>query len=372
MKTAESRSKKIVIATGGTGGHVYPAMALAHQLLKESSDLQILFVGGGLARNRYFDRNTFEYQTVACATFVKKSPKALLSAFSNIIKGIWQSYRILRKFKPDLVIGFGSYFAFPPLIAAKMVSSPVIIHEANSIPGRVNRLLAPWASLAAVHFPETLHLLKGNVLEVGMPLRKGFQKGTTTKEKAALHYGLNKDKKILLIFGGSQGARAINGLICDAIKQISNQTELQLLHITGDPFIVTEIEKIYQENGIQSCVKAFEDNMQIAWQAADMVICRAGAGTIAEQLEFEVPGILIPYPYAADNHQDHNADFMVATVGGSIKLIEKGLASERLAASIDQFLKEKGAALHEMRRAMSMYKRKARTKDLCSCVKEYL
>lgn len=363
--------KNIIIATGGTGGHVYPAMALAQQLLKDIPDIRILFLGGGLGKNRYFDRASFDYQAIPCGTFVNKSPKALFGALGSIIRGIWQSYRIIRKFQPDMVVGFGSYFSFPPMVAAKMRSVYMIVHEANSIPGRVNRLLAPWADVAAVHFPETLHLLKGNALEVGMPLRSGFQKASVSQDQARLHYGLHSDRPTLLVFGGSQGARSINGLIRHALEQLPHVRQLQVLHITGDSQIVGELQDAYQRLGIKACVKPFEERMDLAWQAATMVISRAGAGTIAEQLEFEVPGILIPYPYAADNHQEHNADFMVATVGGAVKLHEKGLTAERLAACLEEFIIDE-EVLQDMRKAMTTYKKRARSKDLCSLVKEHL
>lgn len=363
------QSKRVMIATGGTGGHVYPAVALAQQLIKQG-DCEVLFVGGGLTENRYFDRETFNYHSVACGAFVNKNPKAIFLAMTNIGKGIWQSRKIIRNFKPHVAVGFGSFYAFPPLIAAKLLGVPLVLHEANSIPGKVNRLLSPFAEVCGVHFPETLQLLKGNAIEVGMPLRQGFQRTDISMAFAREHFGLKPDVRTMLIFGGSQGARAVNALMRDALCELGKEAQFQVLHLTGDSNQAIELKNNYANQGIYACVKAFETSMHMAWQAADLVVCRSGAGTIAEQLEFEVPGLLIPYPRAADNHQEHNADFMVATVGGAVKLQEKGLEAVRLAECLTTLLQDDGAMLQAMRQSMHRYKIKARTRDLCSLVKE--
>lgn len=365
-------SSKILIATGGTGGHVYPAMALAQQLLAEVPDSEILFVGGGLETNRFFDRTAFPHCTINCGAFFSYSPKALLATFYNIGKGIWQSRRLIREFNPAVAVGFGSFYAFPPLVAAKMMSVPLILHEANSIPGKVNRLLSKWAAVTGVHFPETIHLLNGKAVEVGMPLRKGFRLQPGLKKEARHHLGLKSDISTILVFGGSQGARMINHTVLDALRTMKTKYPFQVLHVSGDQASAEELQKCYQDEKIDAVVKPFEERMQLAWQAADLVICRSGAGAIAEQLEFEVPGILIPFPRASENHQEHNADFMVGTVGGAVKLVEKGLTPQRLAFCLGEFLKDDGAMLQAMRHAMHSYKKHSRTKDLCSLVKELL
>lgn len=364
-------SKKILIATGGTGGHVYPAMALAQQLKTEIPDCEVLFVGGGLSQNRYFDRTAFSHRTVSCSAF-GSSPKLLFSCLYNVAKGIWQSQRILREFKPDVAVGFGSYYAFPPLVAAKIMSIPLVLHEANSIPGKVNRVLSLWANVTGVHFPETVRRLKGKAIEVGMPLRLGFRRNIISREIANDYFGLQPHLRTLLVFGGSQGARSINSAVREALSNAKHKVNMQVLHIAGDPAMAKELQQHYAHENISAVVKSFEDRMEMAWQAADLVICRSGAGALAEQLEFEVPGILIPFPRAADNHQEFNADFMVATVGGAVKILDKGLTAERLVLCLEEFLKNDGALLAAMQQSMAAYKKKARNKDLCSLVKELL
>lgn len=366
-------AKRILIVTGGTGGHIYPAVALAQQIRREIPKSQVLFIGGGLEGNRYFDHNAFDSYSVACGTFINKAPWPIIKSLSNIGKGIWQSLAVIREFRPDVAVGFGSFYSFPPLVAAKLMSVPLVLHEANSIPGKVNRLLSKYAAVSAVHFPQTLQLLKGNTIEVGMPLREEFTRSTYSKEEVRQHYGLNPSVPVILIFGGSQGAQVINSIACEAIKYIYAKMPSQspqLIHLTGTDKSADQLRFAYAEKGITAIVKPFENEMAKAWQAADVVISRAGAGTIAEQLEFEVPGVLIPFAGAADNHQEHNANFMVEDVGGGKKLVENQLNANSLAAELLNILQPDVAMA--MHKAMRLYKQKSRTRDLCSVVKEVM
>jgi UDP-N-acetylglucosamine--N-acetylmuramyl-(pentapeptide) pyrophosphoryl-undecaprenol N-acetylglucosamine transferase len=369
---------KILIATGGTGGHVYPAMGLAQQLLSEVPEVRILFVGGGLEHNRYFDSRRFACESISCGFLSGHSPWPFLRASYRITKGIWQSRRILREFMPDVVVGFGSYHAFPSVVAAKLMSIPIVLHEANMIPGKVNRFLAPWAELIGVQFPETARLLeektrgkvKGKAIEVGVPLREGFKYASISKAQALAYFGLDQNKVTLLVFGGSQGAAAINQIIKQALSALKRP--LQVLHIAGESKCVQELSAFYEEKGIKACVKSFENRMEIAWQAADLAICRSGAGTIAEQMEFEVPAILIPFPRATENHQEHNADFMVATVGGAVKFLENEATSSRVVLCLHDLLKNEAELLRRMQMAIAQYKKHARGRDLCSLIKDFL
>jgi len=363
---------KILIATGGTGGHIYPAIALSQQLTREVPECQLLFIGGGLDKNRYFNPSPFAFRTIHCGNFVNKSPLAVATSLMNITKGVWQSRKIIREFTPDVVVGFGSFYAFPPLIAAKFLGVPIILHEGNSVPGRVNRFAAPWAEYIGVHFPETARLLKGKAVEVGMPLRDGFCFVRGKKVTAKEHYGFKKDQPVILIFGGSQGSQMINRNCSSVLSRLSNKLPFQVLHLTGNEQIIPQLEEKYRQSGVRAYVKAFENNMQMAWHAADLMIGRSGAGTIAEQLEFEIPGILIPFANASENHQDHNADFMAATVGGAVKIEEAELMEDRLTECVQQLMKDNGMMLRAMQDTIRTYKMRVRTKDLCSLVKELL
>lgn len=364
-------AKKVMIATGGTGGHVYPAMSLARQLLREIDDIQLLFVGGALSENKYFNHEDFPYRSVQCATFAGRDLRKSFKVIAHILKGTWQSRRVIKEFKPDVAVGFGSYFAFPPLLAAKMLAVPIVLHESNSIPGKANRLMSKFATVTGVHFPETARLLSGPTVEVGTPLREGYKCASTPAADAKAHFGLVPQIPVLLVFGGSQGAKAINLLLLECAKLL-RPGSLQVLHIAGEAEMAQSLQRAYDQAGIHAVVKPYEARMDLAWQAADLAITRAGAVTIAEQLEFEVPAILIPYPKATDNHQEQNAKFMRSTVGGAFMVREEGLSATMLKAHVESMLQDNGSALTGMRQRMHAYKQTARTRDLCDVVRELL
>lgn len=359
---------KVVITVGGTGGHVFPAIALAEQL-KRDHGAELLFVGGALETNRYFDRESFPYKSVACGSFVSKNPITLARSLGRVFKGMWQSRSIIKTFNPDFVVGFGSYYTFPTLLAAKMTSVPFVLHEANSIPGKVNRLLARYAAAVGVHFPVTATLLRRDAVEVGMPLRSGYRKDAVSREHSREYYHLDHNTTTLLIFGGSQGARAINLLCAQTLTGSLAGVPLQVIHITGDAALTEELTHKYESKGIKASVKTFEKRMDLAWRAADLMIARAGAGTISEAMEYEVPGILIPYPHAADNHQETNADFLTDTVGGAVKCLESGLSKGGLGDTIRELLQPEKRK--QMKDAIADYKRRARKQDLCSLVTNF-
>lgn len=202
--------KKIIIAAGGTGGHIFPAQATAKKLFLENPNLEILFMAGKLSSNPYFKNSLFPTQSISCGAIAVKNPIKLAQNLVGMGRGIWESRTHIRKFQPDLVVGFGSYHTFPVLLAAKWEGIPIVLHESNSIPGKVNRLLAPLAHATCVQFPITATLLKGKTHIAAMPLREGYYKGSITREAAHKYYGLDPSRKTLLIFGGSQGAQGLN------------------------------------------------------------------------------------------------------------------------------------------------------------------
>ncbi len=328
---------KIILAAGGTGGHVFPAQGLAEQLSKLASEPSVLFVAGGLSSNRYFQRDKFAFEEVSSSSLPLKKPLKFILGLGAIARGVAQSIKIINRFQPDLVIGFGSYYAVPIILAAKIKGIPILLHEANSIPGQANRWLAPLASCIGVHFPSTIPYFKKNVFEVGLPLREGYSNGVISQELARDYFGLEKNKRTLLIFGGSQGAKSLNTIVSQGMEFFKNR-DLQLIHLVGSPDAVAAVSKRYKELNIAACVKAFESKMERAWSAADFFIGRSGASTLAEAMEFEKPGILIPFPFATDLHQDKNAQFLVNTVKGGIAISENQLTGPLLAESINTFM----------------------------------
>lgn len=311
---------RFLLTTGGTGGHIFPALALAEELCEKKGT--VLFAGGNLSKNPYFKDAAFPFKDVAC------SPH-LIRGLGNHWKGILEAARVIRDFNPDAVIGFGSYYTLPVLIAAKWLGKPLLLHEANSIPGRVNRLFAPFADKTWTYFPKARLHLFGKVEECKMPLRSHFRKGIVSKEEARKFFNLNPDQLTLLIFGGSQGAKVINALFSEtAVLELKKiLPPFQIIHFTG-------LNQTISYEGIPHFVKPFEKRIDLAWAAADLSITRAGASSIAEQFEYGVPGLVIPFERAKDKHQEHNAAFLQAA-GIGVSLLESEVESsfvEKLAA----------------------------------------
>lgn len=366
--------KKILISVGGTGGHIYPAMGLAQQLLKADPDLGLLFVGGHLADNRYLNKQAFSHKSISCGSFTSKNPFSLLSSMGRIAKGVRESCHVIEDFKPNLIVGFGSYHTFPTMVAAKLCRVPILLHASDSIPGKVIRLFSGSAVATGIQFPDTARWLRGNAVEVGMPLREGFRLGACSQAEARNYFQINESKSTLLVFGGSQGAAAINNLISESIVgELGHLKDvLQVIHVTGNAESSAKLRLLYQRAGIMACVKDFETRMDQAWQAATFVISRAGAASIAEQFEFEVPGILIPYPHAADNHQEKNAIFMADKVGAAEMFKEAQLDGKKLCQAIRSFLTGNCEKASRMQEAIRHYKKQARTVDLCALVRQVI
>lgn len=357
--------KRILISAGGTGGHLYPAQALAQQLMKQSTVCDILFVAGGLKTNRCFDKNLFSYQEIPCSPLLSHNPLKCLKGIIHLFRGLKQSITILKNYQPHVVVGFGSYYTIAILLAAKWLKIPIVLHEANSIPGKANKWLAPLATKISINFPITASFFKSKTEEVGLPLREGYQLNALSKEAALAYYGLSCYCQTLLIFGGSQGARAINQLIENCLPTLK-RLSLQVIHLTGDIGKAKDLTALYRSYQIPACVKAFEQQMQMAWRAADGFVGRSGASTIAESIEFEVPGVLIPYPYATDQHQEKNADFLVETVKSALKVLEPKLSSEYLGKTIEMlFQTQQYLAFKE---ALKSYKQNLRSLTLCELI----
>lgn len=358
------RHKRILITAGGTGGHLYPAQALAQQCQKRG--MEVLFVAGGLASNRHFDQHCFPFQEIPCSPLLSFHPWKSLKGIGDLFKGSFQSRAILKHYSPDVVVGFGSYHTVAVLLAARWLNIPIVLHEANSVPGKANRWLSSLATRIGVHFPSaSAYFNQKKTVEVGLPLREGYSLKAVDKQAAIDYYGLSPHRKTLLICGGSQGARAINQWM-EKCLPVFQELSLQLIHFTGDSAIAERLSILYAAHAIPACVKAYESQMHMAWRAADGFIARSGASTIAEVTEFEVPGILIPYPHATNQHQEKNADFLVATIQSAWKILEGDLSIGLLQEKIKNLFEEK--QLLAFKKALKTYKESSCQMTLCDLV----
>lgn len=338
-----SRQKKILFAVGGTGGHLFPAQALARDLKELNREIDILFGGGKLGSNHFFHALKFPFREVTSSSPFRTHP---VKAAFQIGRGILESFDLIKEFSPDLIIGFGSFYSFPILATARLKGIPYILVESNVLPGRVNRLFSSKALFSAVQYEETGQILKGKTIPAKMPLWAQENEGRVfATADARQHYRLDPEVFTLLVFGGSQGAEAINR----AVVNLELNEPFQVLHFCGKNQDADSIQKRYQERGIAACVKHFEEQMHIAWRAADLAISRAGAGTMAEMEIFHVPAILIPWPGATDLHQHQNAKTM-EKIGGALLLEEHEI--DKLGEKIQKLVLK----LPEMRNNLKTYR----------------
>lgn len=363
--------KKIAIAVGGSGGHIFPAQTLALQLLKMNSECDILFLGAGLSKNPFFKCDSFSYNEVPSGSFSFAHPLRSLKASFSILQGCLDSRKLLSDFSPDLVVGFGSYHTLPILLGAKFQRLPILLFAADSIPGRVVRLFSPFSLMTAIYFPEAAHYLRGKSKEVALPMKMRSESFHDSKEQCRQYFCLEPHRSTLLVFGGSQGAKIMNNRVSEILTHCSLNESWQIIHITGDNEVTPVVTALYAKHNIPCCVKSFEDKMYFAWRAADCVIGRAGASSIAEQIEFEVPGILIPYPYAMDDHQKKNAQFLADEVGGGTVVLESELPS-KLATSVHQMISTDANVLCHWKSAIADYKKKNKRPELAELVLDVL
>lgn len=304
---------KVLIATGGSGGHLFPAKQLATLL----ADCNVVFAGHKLASSPFFDRK-IPYHEILSASKKRE--------WFSILKGIWQSLTLIRQFQPDVVVGFGSFHSFPVLLAAVLRRKRIILFEANCSLGRVNRFFTPFAQKVAFQFPT-----KGKKA-VYVPLLPWVRTQMTslTPQEARKSYHLDAEKFTILVFGGSQGAVFINKIFCAAALRLHKKGWVfQVIHLTGN-------ENAQVKYNVSAAVLPFESHMATAYAAADLVICRAGAGTVAELIRFQKPAILIPYPYAHD-HQRKNGEFLNK---GARLLLQNEANPERLVLEIEVMREE--------------------------------
>ncbi len=343
-------SYRIIISAGGTAGHVYPALCLAAELASLSG-AEIRFVASGLSENVFFRERSFPYDEVLSATPSVRGVKRFLMPF-RLVKGIVQSFFILRKQQPRLVIGFGSFHTFPVLVAAFFLSIPIYLPEQNICLGKVNRFFRKKAVIVASHFPETDPPFRSNSVHVGMPLRFKRESRSDPGEVRKLFH-LDPDRTTVLVAGGSSGALAVNALFIEALSYLEDFS-FQVIHLIGKNEDEESVERYYRKLSRKAYVRSYDPRMEEFLTAADFMVTRAGAGTIAEQIEWEKPAILIPYPYAY-GHQEKNADFMEQTVKGGIKLSQGGLTGKILAEHIMPFLRKD--LLQEYVKGIQLYKK---------------
>lgn len=338
---------KVLIAGGGTGGHIYPGITIAQTLMEKYDDVQVLFVGarGGLEET-LVPRAGFDFVAIPARYLRRRlSPEVFLTAWTAG-KGFWEAWRIVGRFRPDVAVGTGGYVSGPVIAAAAMRRVPVVIQEQNAYPGLTSRLLARVAQRIAIGSEAgASYLGRGDkVVVTGNPIRRDIL--TTSRREAMAVLGLDSGRKTVLIFGGSQGGRTINRAVVEAAPELLRRGDVQIVHQTGragfaDVVAAAGDRAVKHSDERVSVghwhILPFIHDMPSAYAAADLVVCRAGAITLAEITAKGLPAVLVPYPYAAERHQDANAAEL-AEAGAALVVADSDLSGPWLAATVRELL----------------------------------
>ncbi|HEX9398892.1 MAG TPA: undecaprenyldiphospho-muramoylpentapeptide beta-N-acetylglucosaminyltransferase [Anaeromyxobacter sp.] len=323
---------RMLVAGGGTGGHVFPGIALAEEVVTRHPGNDVVFVGTarGLEAT-VVPKAGFPIELIEVRGL---KGKGLVDSLRNLLLlpvALWQSVQILRRWRPDVVVGVGGYASGPVVLAAWLLRIPTAVQEQNAAAGVTNRLLGRIVQAAFTAFPEAAHHFpRHKVYQLGNPIRRTLMENFMRPE--ARHAGPR-----LLVFGGSQGAHALNMRVVEALPHLADLREtLQVTHQTGARDR-EQVEKGYRACGFEPDVRDFITDMSSAYAGADLVVCRAGATTLAELTVCRKPAILVPFPFAADNHQVQNARSLV-DAGAAVMIEECDLTGELLAREIRAIL----------------------------------
>ncbi|MBN1352997.1 undecaprenyldiphospho-muramoylpentapeptide beta-N-acetylglucosaminyltransferase [candidate division KSB1 bacterium] len=339
MKTDAGKKLRIIVAGGGTGGHLYPGLALVEELKRRGNLADIIFAGTKRGiESRIIPKEGYRLKYIWIRGFQRSLNPANLIFPLRVIVSLLQAYRLVRHYKPDAVIGTGGYVSGPVLYVAAKLKIPTLIQEQNSYPGVTTRLLAQHASIVHLSFEESKKYFKEtkNLVVTGNPIRAGFL--ITGKNSAYDKFHLTSRKKTLFVFGGSQGAHAINLAVLDILEPLMRDPGIQLLWGTGynDYQTVKKQCKMYRE---RASVLPYIDNMPAAYAITDAAICRSGAMTMTELSLAGVPAIFIPLPHAAAGHQEFNARVLVDR-GAAEMIREQDLKPEIFLDKIINLLKD--------------------------------
>ncbi|GAW28791.1 undecaprenyldiphospho-muramoylpentapeptide beta-N-acetylglucosaminyltransferase [Carboxydocella sp. ULO1] len=336
---------RLLVTGGGTGGHIYPALAVARAWQERFGSGSVLYVGTSRGLEaRLVPPTGIPFLTVEVQGLPRTINRELLTFTPRLLRGLKQGRRILREFRPQVVLGTGGYVSFPVVALATLAGIPALLHEQNAFPGLANRLLARRVAGVALTFPEAAVRLPAGVeyRVTGLPVRPEISR--VSREEGLAYLGLEGKRPVLLVTGGSRGARSINRAMLGVYRALNHLPPLDIVHITGELTFAETMDSIsvlgienYKKGNIY--IKPYEHQMAHALAAADLILCRAGATTLAEITVRGLPAILVPYPYAAENHQEYNARALVQA-GAAHMLLDRELNGQRLVSLLTELLQQ--------------------------------
>lgn len=337
---------RLLITGGGTGGHIYPALAIARGFLEKYPQGRVLYVGTakGLEAD-IVPKAGLDFKTVTVQGLPRELSWETVAFGWRFLRGLRQARTILKEFKPDLVVGTGGYVCGPVVMLAALEGTPTLLHEQNALPGIANKLLARLVNQVAITFQEAEKYFPGKtkIKLTGLPIRPEILRAS--KGEAWAKLGLQPDKPLLLVTGGSRGARSLNQAMPEVYRQLDGYKDVQILHLTGQLTYQETLEGLssaginWVEKG-NIIIKPYLYNMEDALAAADLIVCRAGATTLAEITAKGLPSILVPYPFAAENHQEYNARALESH-GAALVIKDSELTGGLLAGQVRELLQDR-------------------------------
>ena len=321
---------KVLIAAGGTGGHIYPGIAVAKEILRRDETSEVLFVGTARGlETRIVPDNGFQLSLINSAGLKNVGLMGKIKGLSVLPKSFLEARQIIRQFRPHVVVGAGGYVSGPVLLMAAIMGVPTLVMDSNALPGFTNRQLARFVDRAALTFDESLKFFGKKGIVTGNPVRREFFEVPRKLRSDLFH---------VLIFGGSQGARAINNAMAEALSHLAGfEEKLSITHQTGEADL-DKIKAAYADSKFaKSDIRPFISDMFTEFGKADLVICRAGATTCAELSAAGKASIMVPLPTAADDHQRKNAEAL-ERAGAAKMILQSGLTGESLAAEISKLI----------------------------------
>lgn len=328
---------KVVISGGGTGGHIYPGIAIAKAILQLKSDTKILFMGGkGQRESKIIPDAGFDFVPILTQNFPRKLSLKWVKVLVKVPAGFFKSLIVLTKFKPDVAVGTGGYVCGPILMSALLLRIPIVIQEGNAYAGLTNKILGRWAKEIYVPYKEAIKYFPADKVKItGHPIRSEVITAQDSHEKL----GLDKNKTTITFLGGSQGARSINYAVISALEHLNQyEHDIQIIHQTGDRDYQV-VQEAYKNSPIKTIVQPYFYNIEEIYASTDLVVSRSGS-TISELTARGLPAILVPYPFAAEDHQTFNAKAMQDN-GSAIMIKDSDLTGEILANTIISLINDK-------------------------------
>jgi UDP-N-acetylglucosamine--N-acetylmuramyl-(pentapeptide) pyrophosphoryl-undecaprenol N-acetylglucosamine transferase len=339
---------RVMIVGGGTGGHITPALSIGEALKARNPQTELLFVGSDRGMEReMIGKAGFRLEEFSLSGLPTRPTLAAFKQTIQLLQAYQRIKRLIGEFKPDVVVGTGGYVTVPGALAAKTSRVPLVLQEQNSVPGKANRLLSRWASEVHIHFTESRRFFKdrGKLRLSGNPVRIRIPEGRGLKTMQK--YRLHPDRKTVLILGGSQGAHSLNQAFIDMLPHFRNDRDVQFVIQTGKQDYNLVLNSV-RDSAVRVVVKSFLHQIEEIYGVTSLVLARAGAMTVSEISACGLPSILVPYPYAADDHQTANARAL-SDKGAAVLLRDQDLTGERMAQEIRKLLADTGR-LREMGR----------------------